>query len=73
VALNLCDGTGEGRDGVPGVEVIDALERRRIPYTGARAEPYSISCDKVAMLERIPPAISLPDQVNPFNCGTFAA
>lgn len=50
--LNLCDGTGAGGDGVPGVEVIEALERRRIPYTGSRAEAYRVSCDKAAMLER---------------------
>ena len=50
--LNLCDGTGAGHDGAPGVEIIEALERRGLPYTGARAEAYRIGCDKAAMMER---------------------
>jgi D-alanine-D-alanine ligase len=50
--LNLCDGSGAGHDGSPGVEVIEALERRGLPYTGARAEAYRIGCDKALMMER---------------------
>jgi D-alanine-D-alanine ligase len=52
VVLNLCDGTGAGRDGGPGVEVIEALERRGLPYTGARAEAYRIGSDKADMGRR---------------------
>lgn len=50
--INLCDGTGAGGDGIPGIEVIETLEWRGIPYTGSRAEAYRIGSDKVAMKER---------------------
>jgi D-alanine-D-alanine ligase len=52
VAFNLCEGSGPRGDGLPGVEVVEALERRRIPYTGARAEFYRLGCSKIAMKER---------------------
>lgn len=47
LAVNLCDGCT--LDGEPGVEVIDALEARGIPYTGARRLAYWIGSDKVRM------------------------
>lgn len=47
VAVNLCDGCT--LDGEPGVEVIDALEARGLPYTGARRLAYWIGSDKVRM------------------------
>lgn len=52
VVFNLCDGSGPGRDNYPGVEAIVALERRGLPYTGSRAEPYRTSISKVTMKER---------------------
>lgn len=52
VVFNLCDGSGPGIDNYPGVEAIDALERRGLPYTGGRAEPYRTSISKVTMKER---------------------
>lgn len=52
VVFNLCDGSGPGRDNYPGTEAIEALERRGIPYTGSRAEPYRTSISKVSMKER---------------------
>lgn len=50
VAINLCDGSTI--DGEPGVEVIDALEARGIPYTGARRAAYWLGSDKVRMKVR---------------------
>jgi len=50
--FNLCDGTGAGGDGNPGLEVVEALESRGLPFTGARADAYRIGCDKVGMKER---------------------
>jgi D-alanine-D-alanine ligase len=50
--LNLCDGSGRERDGMPGLEALDALERRGLPYTGSRASAYAIGSDKLAMKER---------------------
>ncbi len=50
--LNLCDGSGRERDGMPGLEALAALERRGLPYTGSRAAAYAIGSDKVAMKER---------------------
>lgn len=50
--FNLCDGTGASGDGNPGVEVVEALESRGLPFTGARAEAYRIGCDKVGMKQR---------------------
>jgi D-alanine-D-alanine ligase len=47
VVLNLCDGCTV--DGEPGVEVIDALEARGLPYTGARRTAYWLGSDKVRM------------------------
>lgn len=52
VVFNLCDGSGPGLDNYPGVEAIEALERRGLPYTGSRAEPYRTSISKVTMKER---------------------
>lgn len=48
VVVNLCDGFGE-LDGYPGVEAIDALERRGLPYTGAMRQAYWVGCDKLRM------------------------
>lgn len=52
VAFNLCEGSGPQGDGLPGVEVIEALERRGILYTGARPEFYRLGCSKIAMKRR---------------------
>lgn len=52
VVFNLCDGSGPGRDNYPGVEAIEALERRGLPYTGSRAAPYRTSISKITMKER---------------------
>lgn len=52
VVVNLCDGSGPGLDNYPGLETIDALERRGMPYTGSRAEAYRTSISKIAMKER---------------------
>ena len=50
--INLCDGSGAARDGMPGLEAIEALEWRGIPYTGARGEFYRCGSSKVEMKER---------------------
>lgn len=50
--LNLCDGSGPDKDGMPGLEALAALERRGLPYTGSRASAYAIGSDKVAMKAR---------------------
>jgi D-alanine-D-alanine ligase len=42
--LNLCEGTG--LDGHPGLEVVDALERHGIPYSGASAHFYWLTTGK---------------------------
>jgi D-alanine-D-alanine ligase len=52
VVMNLCDGAGRGKDGLPGLEAIAALERRGLPYTGANAAFYALGCDKFAMKAR---------------------
>ncbi|MDQ3033801.1 MAG: hypothetical protein M3Y87_15400 [Myxococcota bacterium] len=52
VVFNLCDGSGPGIDNLPGVEAIEALERRGLPYTGARFAPYKTSISKVTMKDR---------------------
>jgi len=45
--FNLCEGTG--LDGDPGVEVILALERRLLPFSGVGSAPYNLTNDKFAM------------------------
>ncbi|UJR78337.1 D-alanine--D-alanine ligase family protein [Sandaracinus amylolyticus] len=52
VVFNLCDGSGQGIDNYPGIEAIDAIERRGLPYTGSRREPYRTSISKVTMKTR---------------------
>src|SRR5207244_4611465 len=42
--FNLCEGTG--LDGHPGLEVVDALERRGIPYSGANPYCYGLTTGK---------------------------
>ncbi|MBI2378248.1 MAG: ATP-grasp domain-containing protein [Deltaproteobacteria bacterium] len=45
--LNLCDGSGI--DGCPGLEVLAALERLRLPYSGAGPRFYAASSGKWRM------------------------
>lgn len=59
VVLNLCDGSGADRDGLPGLEALAALDRRGLPYTGARAPFYAIGSDKAAMKRRFA-AVGVP-------------
>ncbi|MBX3274032.1 MAG: hypothetical protein KF729_27450 [Sandaracinaceae bacterium] len=47
VAFNLCD--GDELDGYPGLSVVEALERRGVPFTGADAAFYRTSSSKLAM------------------------
>jgi len=46
LVFNLCDGTEA--DGYPGVEVVDGLEERAIPYTGAGPQFYRVTTSKAA-------------------------
>ncbi len=50
LAFNLCD--GDGIDGFPGLEVVQALEDAGIAYTGADPGFYATSSSKLAMKER---------------------
>ena len=59
VVINLCDGAGPTRDGLPGLEALAALERRGLPYTGSGAEGYAIGCDKIEMKQRMA-AVGVP-------------
>lgn len=51
VAVNLCEGIG--RDGYPGVEVLEALRARRIPCTGADREFLLLGLDKALARARL--------------------
>lgn len=44
LVLNLCEGSG--LDGLPGVEVVSALEDRNIPFTGAGSWCYFLTSGK---------------------------
>ena len=44
IVFNLCDGSGS--DGYPGIEVVEALEAERIPYTGSDAAFYRVTTAK---------------------------
>ena len=46
-AINLCD--GDELQGVPGLSVIDALERAEIPYTGSNRFFYDLTTSKIDM------------------------
>ncbi len=46
-AINLCD--GDELQGVPGLSVIDALERAGIPYTGSNRAFYDLTTSKIDM------------------------
>lgn len=48
--FNLCD--GDDVNGYPGLSVVEALEKARIAFTGARRNFYAISTSKLAMKER---------------------
>lgn len=45
--FNLCE--GNGLDGDPGIEVILALEKRVIPFSGVGSGPYDLTNDKWVM------------------------
>ncbi|MEQ1691468.1 MAG: hypothetical protein ABMA00_09300 [Gemmatimonas sp.] len=45
--INLCD--GDELQGVPGLSVIDALERAEIPYTGSNRFFYDLTTSKIDM------------------------
>ena len=49
IVLNLCD--GDEANGVPGINVIHALEAGNIPYTGADAYFFDITTSKITMKE----------------------
>jgi D-alanine-D-alanine ligase len=45
--FNGCEGNGV--DSTPGVEVILALEKRPLPFSGVGSGPYHLTCDKFKM------------------------
>lgn len=47
LVVNLCD--GDELNGVPGLSVIDALERAGLPYTGSDRAFYDITTSKIVM------------------------
>ncbi len=49
VAVNLCD--GDEISGTPGLSVVRALERAKLPFTGADTVFYEISTSKLTMKE----------------------
>lgn len=49
--FNLCEGTG--LDGHPGLEVVDALARRGIPFSGAGPYCYSLTTGKWRMKTKL--------------------
>lgn len=49
IVINLCD--GDEVNGVPGVSVIQALERHDLIYTGSREHFYRITTSKIPMKE----------------------
>lgn len=51
VAVNVCDGLG--RDGYPGVEVVEALAARGVPCTGAGRDFLALGLDKAAARVRL--------------------
>lgn len=51
VAVNLCDGIG--RDGYPGIEVVEALGARGIPCAGADRDFLALGLDKAAVRRRL--------------------
>lgn len=51
VALNLCEGIG--RDGFPGVEVLEALSARGVPCAGADRDFLLLGLDKAAARARL--------------------
>lgn len=51
VALNLCDGIG--RDGFPGVEVVEALAARGVPCAGAGRDFLLVGVDKALARARL--------------------
>jgi D-alanine-D-alanine ligase len=61
--LNLCEGTG--LDGNPGTEVITALERRSLPYSGVGPWCYWVTSDKWTTKLRLAAARV------PVPCGTI--
>ncbi len=51
IALNLCDGSDH--DGYPGLSVVTALERARVPFTGADSRFYHETTSKLSTKERL--------------------
>jgi D-alanine-D-alanine ligase len=49
--FNMCEGSGV--DGHPGVEVVDTLERRAIPYSGADSAFYHLTTGKFRTKQRL--------------------
>jgi D-alanine-D-alanine ligase len=47
IVINLCD--GDETNGIPGISVIDALERYDLIYTGSNAYFYQITTSKIPM------------------------
>lgn len=50
VVVNLCDGCDEAEgDGYPGSSVVELLEAKSLPFTGAGLDFYRLSTSKIAM------------------------
>lgn len=49
IVINLCD--GDELNGIPGLSVIDALERHNLIYTGSNEYFYQITTSKIPMKE----------------------
>jgi D-alanine-D-alanine ligase len=50
VVVNLCDGCDEAEsDGYPGSSVVELLEAKALPFTGAGLDFYRLSTSKIAM------------------------
>src|SRR6185503_11890064 len=47
IVINLCD--GDEMNGIPGISVIDTLERYDLIYTGSNAYFYKITTSKIPM------------------------
>ncbi len=58
VAFNLCDGVG--RDGFPGVEVLELLEANAIPFTGLTRSSARSGFERQGSPIRVAGASSIP-------------
>lgn len=72
--INMCDGYINNKDGIPGLNFMEELEKHNIPFTGADKRVFSISKYEIQQSKYTPKTIHVSEYLNDnssINCLKF--